>query len=903
MMTPEQHPELDLFLELLELSEPARNVRLKEICEEDQELCRRLKALLRAEQASSTWFDGLSSTVMRSQLNELEDYWLRDSCLGSYRISHLIAQGGMGSVFLARRDDGQFERTVVIKIIPAGFDDKSILERFANETSLLAELQHPNIAQLFDAGKTDDGRAYFVMEYVKGVLITEYCDEHRLTVDERLKLFVDLLQAIQFAHRHLVIHSDIKPSNVMVNDEHMVKLLDFGIAISAGTQAGGAPAATDFSPAYITPEQKTGGALTTAVDIHQLGQLLFQLLTGEALSHSGIDLFSNPRDPLISWARGAPDKLAEQARKCSTTERKLLRIFSGDLDAIVGKALSVVAEQRYDTADSFRRDILARWRHQPVSARPLTWSYRGMKYLRRNRIWVAAVVLVLTLSLLFAGFMAWQVHKTELERNKAIQVTNLLIDAFQVANPGQAPGREVTAREILDRGLEKIRHTLLDQPDLQAALMTVIGRTYQNLGRYSEAEKVFQEALSVMRNANTGSPGEVAKLLVLIAENHRLLGNLEEAKKLLVQALEIRKDEEFHAMTMSKLGRLYGLQGDFSTARSYLEESVRQLEKFSGKEHIPYAQVLNDLASVEFSEGKYRRAEELLRQALSIRDRNLGASPISVYSPEYAANVNNLGLALFRQGKTAEAEKLFRRAVRLRKRIYLEPHIEQAQSLTNLGLLLDSRGKPDEALPYIQEALAIRIKVLGENHMRVAEARNNLGLLLVSRERFKEAVKEFETAFKIALRKNGIDDLSSATILNNLAQANFELGRYRAARVYYAQALDIRRRLLPAGHLYLSYSLLGLARTLAAMGDFPQAEKLATEGLTIRQGKLPADHWLVGEAHFALGEIFAGKEETQKALSHAETAGKILTSAKGNTYYLTRRAAALLAFLRQTDSP
>ncbi len=903
MMTAEQHPELDLFLELLELSEPARNTRLQEICAEDEALCQRLKALLRAEQASSTWFDGLSSTVMRSQLNELEEYWLRDSCLGSYRISHLIAQGGMGSVFLAHRDDGQFKRTVVIKIVPAGFDDESILERFANETSLLAELQHPNIAQLFDAGKTDDGRAYFVMEYVKGVLITEYCDEHRLTVDERLKLFVDLLQAIQFAHRHLVIHSDIKPSNVMVNDEHMVKLLDFGIAISAGTHAGAPPTATDFSPAYITPEQKTGGALTTAVDIHQLGQLLFQLLTGEALSCSGIDLFSNPRDPLSTWARSAPDKLAEQARKCATTPKKLLRTYCGDLDAIVGKALAVLAEQRYDTADSFRQDILARWRHQPISARPLTWSYRGMKYLRRNRIWVAAVALVLTLSLLFAGFMAWQVHKTELERNKAIQVTDLLIDAFQVANPGQSPGREVTAREILDRGLARIRRTLLDQPDLQAALMTVIGRTYQNLGRYSEADKVFREALAIMRNANVDKPGDIAELLVMIAENDRLLGNLDEAEKQLIRALDIYKDEEFHARTLSRLGRLYGLRGDFTRARSYLEESVRLQEQLLGKDHILYAQALNDLASVEFSEGNYGRAEALLRQALSIRDRNLDASPASVYSPEYATNVNNLGLALFRQGKMAEAEKLFRRAVRLRKRIYLEPHIEQAQSLTNLGLLLDSRGKPDEALPYIREALAIRLKVLGENHMRVAEARNNLGLLLVSRERFEDARKEFEAAFKITLRKNGVDNLATATILNNLAQANYELGRYHAARSYYSQALKVRRQLLPAGHLYLSYSLVGLARTLAALHEPRKATDLAQEALQIRQSKLPQQHWLVGEAHLALAEAYVEGKEYQNALTQAQAALEILRAAKGENHYLARRAADLLSRLSQADSP
>ncbi len=899
MMIPEQQPELDLFLELLELPETARETRLQEICAEDEGLCQRLRELLRAEQASSTWLDGLSSVVMRNQLNELEDYWLRDSRLGNYRIRHLIAQGGMGSVFLARRDDGQFERTVVIKIMPAGFEDERILQRFANETSLLAELQHPNIAQLFDAGKTDDGRAYFVMEYVQGVVITEYCDEHRLTVDERLKLFVELLQAVQYAHRHLVIHSDIKPSNVMVNDDHMVKLLDFGIAVSARNHGGEPLTARDFSPAYITPEQKTGGALTTAVDIHQLGQLLFELLTGQAVSCSGIDLFSNPRDPLVSWARREPARLARQASRCSTSPAKLLRTYAGDLDAIVGKALATVAEQRYDTAESFRRDILARWKHQPVSARPLTWSYRGMKYLRRNRIWVVTIVSILVLSMLFAAFMAWQVQQTRRERNKALQVTDLLIDAFQVSNPGQAPGREVTAAEILDRGLARIRRGLLDQPDVRAALMTVIGRTYQNLGRYREAEKVFQEALAIRRNSGAAHSKEMAELLVLKAENARLLGNLEEARVMLGQALEMHPDEEFHARTLGKLGRILGLQGNFATARSRLEESVRLQAALRGKDDVLYAQALNDLASVEFSEGNYGRAEQLLREALDIRDRNLGAVPVSLYSPDYATNVNNLGLALFRQGKTEEAEHLFRRAVRLRKRIYLEPHIEQAQSLTNLGLLLDSRGKPDEALPHIREALAIRLKVLGNNHMRVAEARNNLGMLLMSQEQFGMARRQFEAALKITLDRNGVEHLSTATILNNLAQANLESHRYRAARVYYEEALGIRRRMLPSEHLYLSYSLVGLARTLAVLGEGERAGQLAGEALQIRRARLPENHWLVGEAYLALAEAHARMGQQETAGRYASLAWKMLSSTKGNEHYLSRKAGQLLMAAHQ----
>jgi serine/threonine-protein kinase len=895
-MKAESQVELDLFIELLELPGPARHTRLQEIAGQDPDLSERLNKLLEAERQSTAWFSGLSSSILHNQLNELEDYWLRGKRLGSYRIDHLIAQGGMGSVFLAKRDDGQFQRTVVIKIIPVGFDDESVHRRFANETSLLAQLQHPNIAQLFDAGETDDGRAYFVMEYVQGVLITEYCNNNRLDMDERLQLFLKLLHAVQFAHRHLVIHSDIKPSNVMVDKEHRVKLLDFGIAVSTRAGVGTLPV-RGFSPTYVTPEQKKGHSLTTAVDIHQSGQLLFELLTGVPLSESGIDLRHTPLRPLSTWAGKEPEKLAAQAGLCSTDSNKLLRQFSGDMDAIVGKALAPAPEQRYDTADAFRRDIIARWRNQPVSSRPLTLRYRGQKYLRRNRVWVAAVSLILLLSLLFGAFMAWQVHETEKERNKAIEVTDLLIDAFQVANPGETPGRETTASEILDSGLARIRQSLSGQPDLQASLMTVIGRTYQNLGRYSEAGNVFQEALDTRRDLPEQKSSEIAGLLVFIAENERLLGHLQKAETLLNQALEIRTDSLFRADVMGKQGRIAGLRGDFARARTTLEQTLALQERLHGKKHLHYAQALNDLASIEFSEGKYDQAETLLREALAIRDGLLKTAPRSLYSPEYATNVNNLGLALFRRGKLDEAEKLFRRAIQLRKQIYLQPHLEQAQSMTNLGLLLDSRGKTAEALPYIRKALGIRLQILGENHMRIAEARNNLGMLQMSEEQFDAARTEFEAAFKTAIRINGIKHFSTATILNNLAQADFESGRYRAARVYYTQALEIRRQLLPAGHLYLSYSLVGLARTLTVQNDLAQAEALAREGLEIRQSRLPENHWLIGEAQLALGEVLLEKGRPGEALDHARTALKSLNAAKGESHYLTRRAADLVSLI------
>ncbi|BAO44947.1 hypothetical protein TBH_C2033 [Thiolapillus brandeum] len=837
---------------------------------------------------------------MHNQLNELEDYWLRGRRLGSYRIDHLIAQGGMGSVFLAKRDDGQFERTVVIKIIPVGFDDESVRRRFANETSLLAQLQHPNIAQLFDAGETDDDRAYFVMEYVQGMVINRYCNENALKLDERLQLFLQLLHALQYAHRHLVIHSDIKPSNVMVDKEGRVKLLDFGIAVSTLAGTGTLPA-RGFSPVYVAPEQKSSAPLTTAVDIHQAGQLLFELLTGVPVSESGIDLGAVPLKPLTTWADTQPDTLAAQAQHCSTTARKLVQQFSGDLDAIVGKALAPAPEARYDTMDAFRQDIIARWRNQPVSARPLTLAYRGVKYLRRNRIWVAAVALVLMVSMLFGAFMTWQVHQTEKERNKALEVTDLLIDAFQVANPGETPGREVTAREILDSGLARVRQSLSHQPDLQATLLTVIGRTYQNLGRYPEAGEVFQEALATRKTMGANSSADIAELMVFIAENKRLLGDLTEAQNLLDQALAINKDKAFRADIMGKLGRIAGLQGDFSRARSILEQTLALQEELHGRNHLHYAQALNDLASIDFSEGKYGQAEKHLRQALAIRDKLLETAPQSLYSPEYATNVNNLGLALYRQGKATDAEQLFRRAIRLREHIYLHPHLEQAQSMTNLGLLLDSRGKTAEALPYIQKALDIRLQVLGERHMRIAEARNNLGMLLMSEQQFDAARETFEAAFKTAVEINGINHFSTATILNNLAQAELETGRYRAARTYYTQALEIRRQRLPAGHLYLSYSLVGLARTLTVLGKLEQAESLAREGLEIRRKKLPKNHWLVGEAHFALGEVLLRKQQHDAALTHAQTALKILRASKGNTHYLTQRAADLVSNIQRLE--
>ncbi|HMB91641.1 MAG TPA: serine/threonine-protein kinase, partial [Rhodothermales bacterium] len=426
-MTPERWQQVkDLFLDVLDQPQNQRVTYLRAACDGDDDLRQHVEALLDGQQAPPTILEQSAAEAL-----VLTEDPLFDTHLGPYRLIRLLGRGGMGSVYLAERDDGQFEQTVAIKVVRRGLDTEDILSRFRYERQILAALDHPHIAALYDGGMTHDSRPYFVMEYVDGEPITAYCDRKRLSTNQRLALFRTVCRAVQHAHQNLIIHRDLKPSNILVTEEGTVKLLDFGIAKLLGEETDHTVPHTRtglrlMTPEYAAPEQVLCKAITTATDSYQLGVLLYELLTGlrpyqitqrVQQEIERVILEEEPTRPSTALALADTAAIASQAR--STTQDRLRRRLTGDLDTIVLKALAKEPERRYNTVEQLAEDVRRHMAGLPVLAQPNAISYRMRKFIQRHRLGVAAATLVSLAVLLGMTGTLWQAQVAAAERDRA----------------------------------------------------------------------------------------------------------------------------------------------------------------------------------------------------------------------------------------------------------------------------------------------------------------------------------------------------------------------------------------------------------------------------------------------------------------------------------------------------
>ncbi len=886
-----QHAHI-LFLQAVEMNQQQRVTFLHQECEDNEEMLQYIEDLLLGHEASDDFFEELESTITATHLNEIEDHLFRDSDFGNYQIISVIKQGGMGTLFLAKRADGEFERKVVIKMLPFDLNFNQSQSQFAHEKEILASLIHPNIVQLYDSGVTAKGESYFVMELVKGKTLIEHCNDNKLSIAQRLDLFQDVLKAVGFAHQHLVIHGDIKPSNIMVNEEGQIRLLDFGIAklvYKNEVEIEG------YSLNYLTPEHKYKKPIITTTDIHQLGQLLFELLTNIAPKEVRGDEFEFPNLALITKNN---EFTVNQILKNSGLKRnELINIFNSDLGYIVAKCLSKQPTNRYKTVQALGEDLKLYLQGYCIKARSNTLYYRFSKYLKRNKLLSLLVVSLILMSMVFA----WQVnqHYKELaqERDKAVAVKNLITDVFSAADPSFVPGKELTATEVLDIGLKRVRVRFKEHSDIEADLLQEMAHTYQNIGNYEKAQSILQEVYQIRQQLFPKDEILKAKSMLLLGENSRLMSNNKQAKDWLTQSLEIFNQDrishaQFIASAKSKLGRVMVLLGDLKQAEVVLDEATELTLSIYQENSFEYAQALNDLSSVYFRQGKYQRVQQLLTQTKTIRESLLENQEISLVNKDYATNINNLGLAYYLQGQLPEGEKYFKQANSLRNQIYAKPHPEQAQSLTNLGLLLNDAGRPDEAFPYLQQALKVRQLTLAPGHMRINDAWNNLAMSYHENSDFFKAEEIYKDIMGKVIGVRGEKHPQSLSLMTNRANTLLELNEFNLAHELFEKSLTLRLKALPEGHLYLSYSYIGLGRAKVALTEIEAGKQLLEKALVIRQQKLPADHWLLGEAIYALSMV--NYIQAQADLKATETACEILQKSKGENNHLTIKCETLL---------
>ena len=652
--------------------------------------------------------------------------------IGDYRLVKKLGEGGMGQVWLAEQT-APVRRQVALKLIRAGMFDDALLQRFQSERQSLAIMDHPTIAKIFDAGTTPDGQPYFVMEYVPGLPITEYCDQKRLRVAERLELFIKVCEGVQHAHQKAIIHRDLKPANILVVDvdgKPVPRIIDFGLAKATTPQLAGETMFTQVgafvgTPGYMSPEQTDSGVqdVDTRTDVYALGVVLYVLLTGslpfdtkqwkkqplhEVLRHLRED------DPPRPSAKIGIEKESSSANAESrgVQPKQLASLLHGDLDWITMKALEKDRARRYGTPSELAGEITRYLRHEPVAARPASKGYRLQKYVRRHRV---GVVVAAGLLLLLAGFaVAQEVQlrrvteerdRTARERDRANRITEFMTSMFKVSDPGEARGNSVTAREILDKASKEIETGLARDPELQAQLMHLMGTVYDKLGLYPRAESLLRRAvdirLQVLGAQNPDSLRSADQLAWVLLQQ----GRYAEAEKLVRETVETQSrvlgpEKQATLDSMTTLASVYRLEGRLAESEKLNRQTLEIEQRVLGREHPDTLATMENLATVLDTEGHHAEAERAYRETLEIERRLKGPE-----HPDAVDLMNNVAVTLAEEGRYAESKKIFRETFEIRRRVLGPKHPKTAETLYNLGCVAAMNGDRDEALSLLREAI------------------------------------------------------------------------------------------------------------------------------------------------------------------------------------------------------
>ncbi len=795
-----------IFQNAIELKPAERLVFIERECGNDDELKSTILRMIDADRGSGCFLEKPPTLgPMVNTKEEIPDKRI-GSYIGGYRITGVLGQGGMGTVYRAEKKDETFHRIAALKIVKRGFDTEVILKRFFTERRILANLDHPNIARLIDAGMTGDGLPYFIMEYIDGIPITEYCDEKHAGIKERLSLFGKVCEAVQYAHTNLIVHRDLKPSNILVTDDGTVKLLDFGIAkmLNTGEEATDTITLTAGSfpimtPEYASPEQIRGERITTASDVYSLGVNLYELLTGyrpyeitvrtpAEIEHTlSTEITQKPSTHVMS-KRGDREKINTICRIRSTTFDRLRRDLSGDLDNIVMMALRKEPDRRYRSAEQLLNDIHRSRGNIPILARPDTVWYRSSKFIQRHAYGVAAAIIILIV--LISGIIATsrQAHIASLERDraqsetkKAERVVSFLQNMLSSPDP-YSFGQDVTVVEVIDEAVRRLGSDFADTPEVEAMIRTTIGRTYQNLGLYEQAHQQFK----LIINAYSSNGAEADKIAVALRDlaliNH-YLGHHTIADSLYAQALDIHGT--------------YNLQ------------------------NLDYAVLLNDYSILISELGNYQGAAEMQEKSLAF------FFELSPHHHEYIGSAySNLGLYYHYLGEVDKADSLYQLAAERYSNLGESGRWNLSAILNNLAFVFIDRNEMDRAYDSFQRAFEIRKAILGEDHIELSNVLQNIGGILL------------------------------------------EMGRIDEATDALHQTLTMRMDHFDSQHYLIGQVKVLLARAYIEKQDLDTAETFARSSLEILSNALGSSHWRTATAEFTLGRALLGKGNLEDAEKH-----------------------------------
>ncbi len=751
-MTARRWQQIDaLFSQALEVAPEQQAAWLRQNCGHDDELLISVEQLLRAD---SSLGDFLESDPIISLAREESDNEMPRQ-FGHYRVLHLLGQGGMGEVFLAERDDGEFEQRVAVKLL--AYPTPGLLQRFRQERQILARLNHPSIAHLIDGGLTESGQPYFVMEYVQGLPIHEYCRKHALDTTARLRLFLGVCEAVRYAHQNLVVHRDLKPSNILVTIDGVPKLLDFGIAkllAASVDDADPQTAAHLFTPPYAAPEQIRGGTITTATDVYALGVVLYEMLVGQR-PHRRSEAQASVEQVILEDDALAPSVSIGK----NLADASLRRALRGDLDRIVLKALQKVPLQRYPSVEAFADDLQRHLSGHPVTAVGDAWSYQLRKFARRHRIGVAIGAFGFALLMIGIAGIAWEAQRTHQQAmrieaeaqhareqaERADVVRQFLVGVLDDAKPDSSPGGAITAHELLDKATHRLDENHIDVAAIKADILDVLGKLYFDIGDYDAAENLLTQA-QLLSDTQAVPPG-------------------------------------IHARILLHLANIAQRRGAYPIARTYLQQSLALTE---GSENVQMVSDIRHVLDTVEMEASGINAQPVVRATLAYDRAHFGGNNDAVQ-----ADLVALAWSLLSSSQLDEMEKAANQAVAIARELHGQYHSSVASALEVLGYAREARGDLVGAEGVLDQALTINTQVLGAVHPNTLQVESDLLLMLEEQGRYREVLPRRLRNIEHERAAVGDTNSSLAYAYENLGDTQRELGQFNAAEISLHQALRI----------------------------------------------------------------------------------------------------------------
>ena len=887
----------ELLGRLLAIPAPDRAAWLAREEPDDPELCARLLAAVPAQSVGDAGEEAGEPLNFSRPEPLLEDPIVGQR-LGAFVVeARLPEQGGMGSVYRGRRADDTFAQEVAIKIIPRGRDTDAFLRRFTLERRVLGLLQHPNIVRILDAGAVADGRPYFVMEWVDGLPLDRFSAERHLNLAERLALFQQLCGAVQYAHQHLVVHRDLKPSNVLVTPESAPKILDFGLAklLDEDDLEAGLLSRTNerpMTPAYASPEQVLGGPVTTATDVHALGLILYELLTG----HRPYRLTSSSASEIERViCREVPDLPSRVARIASGEPPVPVPRLRGELDAIVMRALQKEPGDRYQTAAELSDDVARYLTGRPVSARRTSLAYRSGKFVKRHAKGLTAAAAVVLLAAAFVVQNSLHARGLAVERDRAQASLSFLVSLFEASDPDKAKGDKLMAVDLLDVGAKRLETELASQPGTRASLLFTIGNVYDRLGRYDAAERLLVQSIELQKQVSNQPTLEFAEAMTALG---RVPGRKRDAQKLNEEALAIRRkllkaDHPLIAKSLSNLAVGRSAAGDFAGAEAGYREA---LAIFRSANDPGQAVALVNISAACFQQSKYADAVAAGREAWQISQKVHGADHSVTI-----ASLSALGWGLFGLGEYPEAERIGRDAVERSRRLFGDAHIKVGQAWYTFATMLSSMNRVEEAEKALRAAEAVWRKHPGIVEDRLAWTLSALGQLLSQKGKYAEAETALRESLDIRRRIPGEPFVAES--LGGLAGVYQRSGRLAEAEKYFRMNLDVLQKIPGLARSQLAYGETGLGRFLMEHGRTDEAEPLLRHALEGLRQELPPGHPRIAYAEVLLGDWLTRRrrfEEAQPLLESGTTILRAKESGSENATYAEARLAALTGAMKQS---